>query len=212
MSNTPHPAPSGWDPEASSDVDLLPRFPPHARSGADAPFDQEQPDATHHRGSHEPDDLLGDHDHDQAFVEDSYERFTTALSPDFPSEYAALPGMPARGVVLLTSAAAGGVTVLDFALTGTLSFFFDLCFVVVCLVAAMGVRRDDIFATGVLPPLVFAGVIAAVAVVAPTTFVSTGGLSKVFLTGLAQHAGTLVAAYAVALAIVGGRVSADRQR
>ena len=50
--------------------------------------------------------------------------------------------------------------------------FFDLCFVVVCLVGAMAVRRHDLFTAGVLPPLVFAAVIAVVSVLAPPTFVT----------------------------------------
>jgi hypothetical protein len=132
---------------------------------------------------------------------------------DVPAtEYSSMPGMPGRGVILLTAFLAGGCAALDFALTGSLTIFFDLCFVVICLVATMAVRRHDVFTTGVLPPLVFAAVIAGVAVIAPTTFVATGALSEVFLTGLTQHAGALVAGYGVALLTVAGRIIAHRNR
>ncbi|MBA3309765.1 MAG: hypothetical protein H0U28_06850 [Nocardioidaceae bacterium] len=132
--------------------------------------------------------------------------------PGHGIEYAATPGIPGRGVVLLSALAAAGCAVLDFALTGGLTIFFDLCFVVICLVAAMAVRRHDVFAAGVLPPLVFAGVIAMIALTRPTAFISGGDLSKVFLTGLAAHAEALVTGYAVALLTVGGRVVASRKR
>jgi hypothetical protein len=61
----------------------------------------------------------------------------------------------------------------------------------------------------VLAPLVLAGTVGVLSVVAPETF-AVGGLSKVFLSGLAQHAGALVAGYGLALAIVAGRVSETR--
>ncbi len=128
------------------------------------------------------------------------------------TEYTAMPGMPGRGVVLVTALVTAAVVGLDFALTGELSIFFDLCFVVICLVAAMAVRRHDIFATGVLPPLVYAAAVGTVALVAPTAILDSGGLSKTFMTGLAGHAATLVAGYGVVLVTVGGRVAATRRR
>jgi hypothetical protein len=108
--------------------------------------------------------------------------------------------------------AAGGCAVLDLALTRGITLFFDLCFVTICLVAAMSVRRRDLFTTGVMPPLIFAAVVGVVAALSPGTFVAFGGASKAFMTGLAQHAPGLVAGYAVALLTVGSRVSASRGR
>lgn len=142
------------------------------------------------------------------FDDDIYETALGAQTTE--TEYVAPPGMPGRGVILTSSAAALGCAAVDFALTRGLTIFFDLCFIVVCLVGAMAVRRRDIFTTGVLAPLVFAGVIAVVSLVSPQTFVAQGDLSKVFLTGLAAHAGALVVGYAVALATVSGRVSVTR--
>lgn len=141
--------------------------------------------------------------HDDALVVQESRRST---------EYTAMPGLPGRGVVLVTGLVAAGCAGLDFALTGHLSIFFDLCFVVIGLVCAMAVRRYDLFTAGVLPPLVFAAVIATVAVAAPTTLAAGGGLSKAFMTGLAVHAGALVAGYGLALLTVGGRMLSTRQR
>jgi hypothetical protein len=132
--------------------------------------------------------------------------------PSRVGEYAAMPGIPGRGVCLLTIVAAGGCAVLDLALTRGITLFFDLCFVTICLIAAMSVRRRDLFTTGVMPPLIFAAVVGAVAAISPGTFVAFGGASKAFMTGLAQHAPGLVAGYAVALLTVGSRVSASRGR
>jgi hypothetical protein len=127
-------------------------------------------------------------------------------------EYTAMAGIPGRGVCLLTIAAAGGCALVDVALTRGITLFFDLCFVTICLVAAMSVRRRDLFTTGVMPPLIFAAVVGVVAALSPGTFVAFGGASKAFMTGLAQHAPGLVAGYAVALLTVGSRISASRGR
>jgi len=143
-----------------------------------------------------------------ADLDDSNDRASLRRSTD----YTAMPGMPGRGVVLVTGLVTASVVGLDFALTGGLSIFFDLCFVVVCLVAAMAVRRHDIFTTGVLPPLVYAAAVGAVALLAPTAIIDSAGLSETFMTGLAGHAATLVAGYGVVLLTVGGRVAATRRR
>lgn len=122
-------------------------------------------------------------------------------------------GLTGRGLILTAAMAAGGCALLDLALTsGRMTFFFDLCFVVICLVATMAVRRDDLFTAGVLPPLLFAGVIAVVAVAAPDAFESAPGVNKVFLSGLASHASGLVGGYAVALLAVAARMTASDTR
>lgn len=131
--------------------------------------------------------------------------------PDEPPLAAAAPaGMPGRGVIVVSVAASIGCAALDLALTGGLTLFFDLCFITICLVGAMAVRRRDLFTAGVLAPLMFGGVIAVVAVVAPEAFAPSGGLSRVYVSGLAQHAAALVVGYAIALATVSARFSASR--
>jgi len=127
------------------------------------------------------------------------------------TEYAALPGLPSRGVAVIGTVMTALVAGADFALTGGVSIFFDLCFVVIGLVAAMAVRRTDLFVAGVLPPLLYGTVIAVVTVAAPTALAEAGdGLSKTFLTGLADHSGALAAAYGVALLTVAGRMLTSR--
>lgn len=128
----------------------------------------------------------------------------------YVGEYAAMPGMPGRGVVLLSLLAVGGCAGLNLVLARGITMFFDLCFITVCLVAAMAVRRRDLFTTGVLPPLMLAAVVAIVALTNPGVFVQVGGASKAFMAGLAEHSTGLVAGYAAALVTVAGRVSASR--
>ena len=135
-----------------------------------------------------------------------------ALPAGQVAEYAAMPGIPGRGVCLFTLVAAGACAGVDLVLAGGITMFFDLCFVTLCLIAAMSVRRRDLFTTGVLPPFVFAAVVGVVAVLSPDTFVHFGGASQAFMTGLAGHAPALVAGYLVALLTVGSRVSASRVR
>ena len=119
-------------------------------------------------------------------------------------------GLAGPRLVVFSAVAAAACTALNLMLTsGSLTFFFDLCFVVVCLVSTMAVKRADMFTAGVLPPLLYAGVIAVLTIVAPEAFAAgSGGVSKVFLTGLADHAFGLVSGYAVALATVAARVAA----
>ena len=119
-----------------------------------------------------------------------------------------LSGLNSRSVVATSAAATVACACLDLALTGRMTFFFDLCFVVVCLVATMSVRRTDLFTVGVLPPLLFAAVIAVLSVTTPDAFESGPGVNKVFLSGLANHAPGLVFGYAVALTAVALRMLA----
>ncbi len=125
------------------------------------------------------------------------------------TEYAPGAGLPARGLIVATGITTAACAMLDLALTGRISFFFDLCFVVICLVAAMSASPRALFTVAVLPPLVFATLVGVVAVVAPTT-ITSGSFSRVFLTGLAAHAVPLCAAYATALAVACARGLARR--
>jgi Domain of unknown function (DUF6542) len=141
---------------------------------------------------------------------DEPEQSTDEPKQDVAPEYASAVGMPGRGVILLSIVACAVCALADCALTGTLTMFFDLCFVTICLVGAMAIQRTDLFTAGVLAPLVFGAVVFVVAVGVGGAFVDGGSLSKAFFTGLAAHAGALVAGYGVALGVVGGRVAAAR--
>ncbi len=124
--------------------------------------------------------------------------------------YAPATGVPGRGTVLLALLAVALLGLGDVALTSALTFFFDLWFVVICLVAAMAVSRRDLFTAGVLPPLLLGVVIAVLAVAQPDALAGTGGMRQSFFTGLATHAGALVAGYGVALLVVAARMVAPR--
>jgi hypothetical protein len=127
------------------------------------------------------------------------------------TEYSTSAGTPGRGVIVSAAMASAALAVLDLAMVGRLSFFFDVSFVVICLVAAMAVRSSDLFTAAVLPPLAFAGVIAGVALLWPDAIIASSGLGQTFLTGLAAHAVGLIGGYAAALLTVGARVYARRQ-
>jgi hypothetical protein len=102
--------------------------------------------------------------------------------------------------------AAGLLSLVDLAITGRLSLFFDLSFIVVCTVAALAVRRSELFTVGVLPPVVMVAVLAVLAVVEPASLtVDHLGFASTLLTGLAHHAAALVAAHGAVLAIVAAR-------
>lgn len=135
----------------------------------------------------------------------------TGSSATTATEYAASTGMPGRGVIICTALVTALVVVVDLVLVARLSFFFDVCFVVVCLVAALAVSTRDLFAVAVLPPLAFAAAVAAVALLRPDAILETGSLAQTFLTGLAAHAPGLVGGYAAALLTVGARVYARRR-
>ena len=122
------------------------------------------------------------------------------------------PGLTGRALALTATATACLVAGLDVALTGRISYFFDLCFVVLCLTAAAAVRRRDAFTAGVLPPLLLALVIAGAALIAPETLAASGRLTTVFVKGLASHADALMWGFAVALVTVGVRKIAGRDR
>ena len=213
MFTSPHQASDAWASEAPFDDQFEPA-PDEAADptlfddvAAEAPvaeadplFDQEAPYVEAPATS--PEDEV-------AYAEDSYEFGPVTPTPR-ATVYASLPGMPGRGVIVVTSVATAATALLDFALTGGLSYFFDLTFVVICLVAAMAVRGHDLFTTGVLPPIAFGLTIAVIAVVAPATFASGAGVGQVFLTGLTAHAGALVFGYGTALLTVAARAAHHR--
>lgn len=112
----------------------------------------------------------------------------------------------------LASLATAGSAGLDLALTGRLSIFFDLCFVLIGLVAALAVRTDGFFTAGVLPPLLLGAVVAVLAATQPDSLTATHvSFVGTFLTGLAHHAAALVVTHLTALLIVGGRIRTRRR-
>lgn len=100
---------------------------------------------------------------------------------------------------------------LNLAFTGRLSLFYDLVFVTLCLAAALTVRRQDFFRVGVLPPLLLLGTVLALALVSPRLVADADDpLVQAVVSGLAHHAGGLVAGYALTLGVLALRQVALR--
>lgn len=107
---------------------------------------------------------------------------------------------PGRQVVVLGLAVALSVVVVDLALVGQLSQFFDLCFIVICLGLAVAVRPEGFFTVGVLPPLMMVAVFGLVGAVSPEAIAHPeDGVVQAVVSGLATHSGALVAGYALCL-------------
>jgi hypothetical protein len=94
---------------------------------------------------------------------------------------------------------------------GRLGLFFDLAFVVVCIAAALAVRPQDFFTVGVLPPLLLAATVTAVAVVDPAAVArADDAVAQAVVSGLAHHAIALVIGYALTLGVIALRQVALR--
>ena len=107
---------------------------------------------------------------------------------------------PGRQVVVLGVAAALSALALDLWLGGDVGFFFDLCFVALCLALALAVRPSDFFTVGVLPPLLMAGVMVLLEVARPGVLGHpSDGMVQSLVTGLADHSGALVTGYLLTL-------------
>jgi hypothetical protein len=92
-----------------------------------------------------------------------------------------------------------------------LSPVFDVAFVLICVAAALAVRPRDFFVVGVLPPLLMAGTMLALALVARSSIADPGdGVVQATVSGLAHHAGALVLGYACALGVLALRQVALR--
>ena len=105
----------------------------------------------------------------------------------------------------LTSAAA------EITLASRLGWFFDLCFVAICLMAALMVRPRDFFTVGVLPPLLMLGTMVLVALNGAQVIAARGdSVVQAVITGLAHHSVALFVGYAVCLVTLVLRRSATR--
>lgn len=110
---------------------------------------------------------------------------------------------PGRLVALSAGVVTLLVVLLDLAVTDGLSPLFDLTFVVVCVAAALSVRPRDFFLIGVFPPLLMVLTLLVLAVVAKGTVADPrDGVIQAVVSGLARHAGALVAGYVLTLAVL----------
>lgn len=111
------------------------------------------------------------------------------------------PSVIALGAALTLTAVA-----FDYLVVGHLSFFFDLCFVVVCLGLALVVAPGNFYAVGVLPPLLLLGLFLLIGAVEPGFIADPrDGLVQAVVSGLAHHSLALVSGYALCLATLGWR-------
>jgi hypothetical protein len=115
----------------------------------------------------------------------------------------------------LVAVAAGLVTLLvvllDLSVFDDLTLLFDVAFVLVCTAAALAVRPRDFFVVGVLPPLLMAGTIAVLAMRSRDVVADPDdGFVQTLVSGLAHHAGALVAGYALTLLVLALRQVAMR--
>jgi hypothetical protein len=103
-------------------------------------------------------------------------------------------------VAALATALTLSVATIEVSLVGHLRLFFDLCFVVICLVSALMVRPRDFFTVGVLPPLLMFATMVLVALNGPDVIADRHDSTvQAIITGLAHHSVALFAGYAVCL-------------
>jgi hypothetical protein len=89
---------------------------------------------------------------------------------------------------------------VEITLVSRLGLFFDVCFVAICLVAALMVRPRDFFTVGVLPPLLMLGTMLLVALNGSQVIAARhDSVVQAVITGLAHHSVALFVGYAACL-------------
>jgi phosphoglycerol transferase MdoB-like AlkP superfamily enzyme len=105
---------------------------------------------------------------------------------------------PGSEVVALSTALVLSVTALEVSLAGRVGLFFDLSFVLICLLMALLVRPRDFFTIGVLPPLLLLGTFVLVAFNGAKVIAQPhDSVVQAVVSGLAQHSLALFFWYAV---------------
>jgi hypothetical protein len=118
---------------------------------------------------------------------------------------------PGRAVVALGVAVALTVIVVNVAMVGRVSMFFDLWFVLICFGLALLVRPRDFFTVGVLPPLIMLGAFAVLALGRPEAIAEPqDGLVQAVVSGLAHHSVALTIGSALCRATLLARQRAAR--
>lgn len=113
---------------------------------------------------------------------------------------------PGRQVIALGVALALTIVVIDVALVGRISLFFDLAFVAMCLALAIVVRPTDFFVVGVLPPLIMVGVFTLLGLSHPGVIAHPeDGVVQAVVSGLSHHSGALVVGYVLCLGVLAVR-------
>lgn len=116
-------------------------------------------------------------------------------------------------MIALGAAVTMTAAVLDLLVGDDLGLFFDLCFVALCPALALLVRPTDLFAVGVLPPLLMLGVLLLLDLTRPAVLGDPqDGVVQSVVTALSQHSGALMAGYAACLAVLALRHRIARRR
>ena len=114
---------------------------------------------------------------------------------------------PGRQVVSLGVAVTLTAVSIDVLLAGSLTFFFDLCFMALCLALATLVRRRDFYLVALLPPVLMTAVFGFVALVARDAVADPrDSLLQAVVSGVATHGVALFVGYALCLGWLGGRL------
>jgi hypothetical protein len=113
---------------------------------------------------------------------------------------------PGRQVVALAVALALTAALLDVAVTGSVTWIFDICFVLLCIALALLVAPKDLFTVGVLPPLVMLGVFVVIGFAdADALGHRDDSVGQAVVSGLAHHSLALCLGYGVCLGLLAQR-------
>jgi hypothetical protein len=113
--------------------------------------------------------------------------------------------VPAAAAVLVAA------TLVSLWVGDRIGVVFDVVFVLTCIGAALAVRPRDFFTVGVLPPLLLAGTVLALALTDRGAVArADDALAQALVSGLAHHALALVLGYGLALAVLALRQVALR--
>ena len=120
---------------------------------------------------------------------------------------------PGRQVVALGLALALTAAVVDVLLTGSVTWLFDACFVLLCIALALLVAPRDLFTVGVLPPLIMLSVFVLVALAdAEALGHRDDGAAQAVVSGLAHHSLALCLGYGLCLVLLAQRRHVDVAR
>jgi hypothetical protein len=114
---------------------------------------------------------------------------------------------PGRQVVSLGVALTLTAVALDVLLVGSLTLFFDLCFMALCLGLAALVRREDFYLVALLPPVLLVLVFGFVAIVAREAIADPrDSFLQAVISGVVTHGVALFIGYALCLGWLGWRL------
>lgn len=117
---------------------------------------------------------------------------------------------PGSRVVALGAGGLLTILAVDLLLGGDIGLFFDLCFIVLCLVLAVRADRSAFFAVAMLPPVLLIVGFTLVAVLLPGAIARPeDGVVQALVTGVLSHAVGLAVGYALCLATLVARMAGD---